>query len=198
MSRILIIGAGAAGLMAAIFAGRAGAHPMILEQNEKVGKKLYITGKGRCNCTNDCELEDFLREVPRNPRFLYSALHFFNPQDLMALLEVAGCPVIVQRGKRVFPASEKSSDVIRALTGLAQRAGAEIRLHQRVTGIIVEGQRVLGVSLANGTSLDADAVILAAGTGSPRYQEVRCHQNCCGEDFRPLICFWQSYRILYS
>ena len=87
MPEILIVGAGAAGLMAALFAGRAGARVTVLERNEKPGKKIYITGKGHCNCTNDCEREDFLREVPRNPRFLYSALSGFTPQDLMGLLE---------------------------------------------------------------------------------------------------------------
>ena len=115
MGRLIIVGAGAAGLMAAIHAGRAGCETLVLERNEKAGKKIYITGKGRCNCTHDCGVEDFLREVPQNPRFLYSALRFFGPRDLMNLLEQAGCPVTVQRGQRVFPSSEKASDVTRTL-----------------------------------------------------------------------------------
>ena len=104
MPDILVIGGGAAGMAAALFAAEAGASVLLLEKNEKLGKKVYITGKGRCNLTNDCGPDDFLAQVPRNPRFLYSALQFFSPQDMIALLENAGCPVQVQRGRRVFPA----------------------------------------------------------------------------------------------
>ena len=118
---ILVAGGGAAGMMAALFAARAGASVTLLERNEKLGKKIYITGKGRCNLTNDCSLEEFLRQVPRNPRFLYGALNRFGPQDMMALMEEAGCPVEVQRGQRVFPRSEKASDVIRALARLMEQ-----------------------------------------------------------------------------
>ncbi len=163
MSRIIIVGAGAAGLMAAIHAARAGAGVTVLEQNEKAGKKIYITGKGRCNCTHDCTIEDFLREVPRNPRFLYSALNFFSPQDLMALLSESGCPVTVQRGQRVFPASEKASDVTRTLLTCCRNAGAAIQLHQRVGKILTEEGRIAGVRLDSGETLPADAVILATG-----------------------------------
>ena len=140
MSRIIIVGAGAAGLMAAIHAARAGAGVTVLEQNEKAGKKIYITGKGRCNCTHDCTIEDFLREVPRNPRFLYSALNFFSPQDLMALLSESGCPLTCCRN-----------------------AGAAIQLHQRVGKILTEEGRIAGVRLDSGETLPADAVILATG-----------------------------------
>ena len=93
--RVIVVGGGAAGMMASIFAGKAGARVTLLERGEKLGKKVYITGKGRCNVTNDCTLDEFLREVARNPRFLYSALSFFSPQDMMQLLEDAGCPVAV-------------------------------------------------------------------------------------------------------
>ena len=163
MSRIIIVGAGAAGLMASVFAGRAGAEVILLDHNEKAGKKLYITGKGRCNCTNDCTPEDFMREVPRNARFLYSALSFFGPRDLMNLLESAGCPVEVQRGRRVFPSSEKASDVIRALTGLARDAGVRLLLDREVTGVLVENGHAVGVSLTDGSSLTGNAVLLATG-----------------------------------
>ncbi len=166
MSRIVIAGAGAAGLMAAIFAARAGAEVFIAEQNEKAGKKIYITGKGRCNCTNDCTPEDFLREVPRNPRFLFSALHFFSPQDLMRLLASAGCPVTVQRGRRVFPSSEKASDVIRALTELCRALGVRILLNRPVTGVAEADGRAAGLMLENGQVLPGDAVILATGGAS--------------------------------
>ena len=165
---ILIIGAGAAGLMAAIHAAGAGAEVTLLEHNEKPGKKIYLTGKGRCNATNDCTLDEFLREVPRNGRFLYSVLTAFTPQDLMALLEDNGCPVEVQRGRRVFPRSQHASDVTRTLVGLCQRRGVRLRLHQEVAEILTRedpegGKRVSGVRMASGLELPADAVILATG-----------------------------------
>lgn len=160
---ILVAGGGAAGMMAALFAARAGASVTLLERNEKLGKKIYITGKGRCNLTNDCSLEEFLRQVPRNPRFLYGALNRFGPQDMMALMEEAGCPVEVQRGQRVFPRSEKASDVIRALARLMEQAGVRVRLHSRIQSLIVQEGRAAGVVLENGERLKADAVILALG-----------------------------------
>ena len=160
---ILVAGGGAAGMMAALFAARAGASVTLLERNEKLGKKIYITGKGRCNLTNDCSLEEFLRQVPRNPRFLYGALNRFGPQDMMVLMEEAGCPVEVQRGQRVFPRSEKASDVIRALARLMEQAGVRVRLHSRIQSLIVQEGRAAGVVLENGEGLEADAVILALG-----------------------------------
>lgn len=160
---ILVAGGGAAGMMAALFAARAGASVTLLERNEKLGKKIYITGKGRCNLTNDCSLEEFLRQVPRNPRFLYGALNRFGPQDMMALMDEAGCPVEVQRGQRVFPRSEKASDVIRALARLMEQAGVRVRLHSRIQSLIVQEGRAAGVVLENGERLEADAVILALG-----------------------------------
>ena len=160
---ILVAGGGAAGMMAALFAARAGASVTLLERNEKLGKKIYITGKGRCNLTNDCSLEEFLRQVPRNPRFLYGALNRFGPQDMMTLMEEAGCPVEVQRGQRVFPRSEKASDVIRALARLMEQAGVRVRLHSRIQSLIVQEGRAAGVVLENGEGLEADAVILALG-----------------------------------
>lgn len=160
---ILVAGGGAAGMMAALFAARAGASVTLLERNEKLGKKIYITGKGRCNLTNDCSLGEFLRQVPRNPRFLYGALNRFGPQDMMALMEEAGCPVEVQRGQRVFPRSEKASDVIRALARLMEQAGVRVRLHSRIQSLIVREGRAAGVVLESGERLEADAVILALG-----------------------------------
>ena len=136
--RVIVIGGGAAGMMASIFAGKAGARVTLLERGEKLGKKVYITGKGRCNVTNDCTLDEFLHEVVRNPRFLYSALSFFSPQDMMQLLEDAGCPVVVQRGRRVFPATEKASDVTRTLARLMQQSGVEVRYGSRVQALMTE------------------------------------------------------------
>lgn len=163
MRKVIVIGGGAGGMMAAIYAARAGADVTLLERNEKLGKKVYITGKGRCNVTNDCTVDEFLKEVPRNPRFLYSALSFLNPQGVMELLEDAGCPVVTQRGRRVFPATEKSSDVIRAFGRMLQQEGVEIRLNTRVKGLWQQDGAVCGVTLMNGEQLSADAVILATG-----------------------------------
>ena len=163
MGKVIVIGGGAGGMMAAIFAAGAGAEVTLLERNEKLGKKIYITGKGRCNVTNDCTLDEFMGQTPCNPRFLYSALSAFTPQDMMALLEENGCPVTVQRGRRVFPASEKASDVTRTLTRLLQRRGVTVRLNSRVAAIDQEEGRVCGVTLEDGTSLRADAVVLATG-----------------------------------
>ena len=163
MTETLVIGGGAAGMMAAVYAARAGAKVTLLEKNEKLGKKVYITGKGRCNLTNDCDRDEFLAQVPRNPRFLYSALDFFSPRDMMALLEENGCPVTVQRGKRVFPASEKASDVTKALSGLLRNMNVRIRLNSDVRSLKTENGRITGVELAGGAVLPADAVILACG-----------------------------------
>ena len=164
MRSVLIIGAGAAGLMAAVFAAGAGAEVTVLERNEKPGKKIYLTGKGRCNVTNDCTMEDFLREVPQNPRFLYSALSFFSPEDMKNLLAENGCPTVTQRGRRVFPATEKASDVTRTLVRVAQQRGTRILLNQRVKRLLIgEAGRVTGVETEEGAQRAADAVILATG-----------------------------------
>ena len=181
MPEILIIGAGAAGLMAAVFASRSGASVTVAEHNEKPGKKIYLTGKGRCNVTNDCGLEDFLREVPRNPRFLYSALSFFSPQDMIALLEENGCPVEIQRGRRAYPRSMKASDVTKTLMEICRRQGVRFLMNREAAALRLEsgqesaecaaeqdgapasGRRVTGVEMRDGSFLPADRVILATG-----------------------------------
>lgn len=163
MADIIVIGGGAAGMMAAVFAARTGSRVTLLEHNEKLGKKIYITGKGRCNVTNNCDTDEFTRQVARNPRFLYSALSHFSPADMMELLEKAGCPVTVQRGRRVFPATEKASDVTRALSGLLRGSGVEILLNTEVRRILTSDGRVSGVELAGGACMRADAVIVATG-----------------------------------
>ena len=150
-------------MMAALYAAREGAPVTLLERNEKLGKKIYITGKGRCNVTNRCDREAFLSQVPRNPRFLYSALHVLDPEGLMALLENAGCPLVVERGNRVFPQSGKASDVTRALLGEIKRAGVTVRLGERVRELAVADGRISGLALESGETVRADAVILATG-----------------------------------
>ena len=163
MADVLVIGGGAAGMMAAIFAARAGGNVTLLEHNEKLGKKIYITGKGRCNLTNDCTQDEFLAQVSRNPRFLYSALSFFTPRDMMALLEENGCPVTVQRGRRVFPSTEKASDVTKALTGLMRKLDIHVRLNTGVRSLRTEEGSVAGAELKDGSFLAADSLILACG-----------------------------------
>ncbi len=163
MTEVIVIGGGAAGMMAALQCARMGGRVTLLEGNEKLGKKVYITGKGRCNLTNDCTLDEFMQQVAHNPRFLYSALNAFTPQDMMSLLEENGCPVVVQRGRRVFPATEKASDVTRTMTRLMQQAGVNIRLNTKVQDILVEDGRVQGVITRQGERLSAGQVILATG-----------------------------------
>ena len=162
--RVAVIGGGAAGMMAALFAAREGAGVTLLEKNEKLGKKVYITGKGRCNVTNACQdREEFLREVPRNPRFLYSALDLFMPEDMLALLKELGCETKIERGRRAFPVSDHASDVTRALERGLRRAGVEIRLNTPVRRVLVREGRARGVELADGTCLPADSVIVCTG-----------------------------------
>ena len=138
MSKIIVIGGGAAGMMSAILLGRKGHTVTLLEKNEKLGKKLFITGKGRCNFTNDCTRDEFLENVVTNPRFLYSALDVMNPQDVIALFESWGLATKVERGRRAFPASDHSYDVIDTLKKQLKAAGVKVMLHTCVTGLILE------------------------------------------------------------
>lgn len=163
MSEVLVIGGGAAGLMAAVSAAEAGARVTLLERNEKLGKKIYITGKGRCNVTNACGPDVFLKNVVQNPRFLYSALNAFPPVDLMSWLEAHGCPVEVERGDRVFPVSQKASDVTRAFERELRRLGVQVRLNARVNALCAENGHITGVKLQNGETLAAQAVIVCTG-----------------------------------
>ena len=163
MSRVIVIGGGAAGMMAAYAAASCGHSVVLLEQNEKLGKKLFITGKGRCNVTNACEREKLFENVVSNPKFLYSAFSGFDNGDLMELLRRAGCPLKVERGERVFPVSDHASDVTAALTRLLKERGVEVRLHVKVKEISAADGRVTGALLANGQYIRADAVVLATG-----------------------------------
>lgn len=157
---VIVIGGGAAGLMAAGTAASMGAKTLLLEKNEKPGKKLFITGKGRCNVTNAAPISDFMEQIPANNRFLYSAFSVFNNEDMRYFLHRAGVPTKVERGGRVFPESDKSSDVLRALSDYA---GASLRLKTKVTALIIENGIVCGVKTADGKRISAKAVIVATG-----------------------------------
>ncbi len=159
--RVIVIGGGAAGMAAAISASRAGAEVFLLERNADCGKKLRITGKGRCNVTNDCTLEEFLQNVPTNPRFLYSALSRFGTADTKSFFEDAGVKLKTERGRRVFPVSDRAEDIVRALTNTCKEEKVKI-VRGRATSLIIEDGCAAGV-VYEGGSLRADAVIVATG-----------------------------------
>ena len=162
-NRIIVIGGGAAGMMAAIYASRAGAEVVLLEKNEKLGKKVYITGKGRCNVTNASEREEFLRHVFRNPRFLYASLAELDNEGLMRLIESEGVPLKTERGNRVFPVSDHSSDIILALKRAMEKGNVDVRLNAGAESLLIEDGRIAGVKLETGESISANAVIVATG-----------------------------------
>ncbi len=164
MSRVVIIGGGAAGMMAGIAAAGAGHRVTIYEKNEKLGKKIYITGKGRCNITNACDTEELFQNVIHNPKFLYSSFYAFTNFDMMNFMEQNGCPVKTERGGRVFPVSDKSSDVIRVLSAKLRDLGVEVCLQEEVEKLIAEEGSIKGIVLKKGhRTVRADAVIVATG-----------------------------------
>ncbi len=163
MHKVIVIGGGPAGMTAAIFAARGGAEVTLLERNEKPGKKLFITGKGRCNLTNDCDTDAFFEKIPTNPRFLMSAVYAFTPQDVMRLFEDAGVPLKVERGQRVFPVSDKSGDIVRAMERMLISAGVRTLTGERASSLIIRDGAVLGVKCEGGSTHRADAVIIATG-----------------------------------
>ncbi len=165
-SRVVVAGGGAAGMMAAITAARAGADVLLLEPNEKVGRKLYITGKGRCNVTNNCGREELLSSIPRNGRFLYGAFSRFSPQDAMAFFEELGVPLKTERGNRVFPVSDRAADIVDALFFELRRRGVELR-RDRLTGLTAEDGRLSGATTEGGGRLSGfGALVLATGGAS--------------------------------
>ena len=160
MGHLIVVGAGAAGLMAAGAALEQGHTVTLLEHEEKPGKKILVTGKGRCNVTNDCDLETFLQNVRTNPRFLYSAFSAFDTAAAMALFEGLGVPLKVERGRRVFPVSDRAEDIRRARVRYA--AGAELRTEE-VTKLLLEEGRCVGVSCQSGRQYRGDWVLVATG-----------------------------------
>ena len=164
MGNVLVIGGGAAGMMAALAAARSGHRVRLYEKNEQLGKKLYITGKGRCNLTNACDTEDLFGNVVHNPKFLYSAFYSFTNLDMMDLMEKSGCPVKTERGGRVFPVSDRASDVTGALAGCLKKAGVDIFLKEEVLDLDIRDGRAAGIRLKKGgRPVEADAVIVATG-----------------------------------
>ncbi len=163
MSKVVVIGGGAAGMMAAYSAAMTGHNVILLEQNEKLGKKIYITGKGRCNFTNASDLGDIMNAVVSNPKFLYSAFYTFSNDAVMDFFASHGMPYKVERGNRVFPQSDHSSDVIKTLERALHEVDVEIHLHTKVAHLLYDNAKVTGVKLDNGKELFADSVIVATG-----------------------------------
>lgn len=163
MSKVIVIGGGAAGMFAAYFAAKNGHNVTLIEKNEKLGKKIYITGKGRCNLTNASDMDILFQNVVSNRKFLYSAFYACDNQKVMDFFEQQGMPIKIERGNRVFPVSDHSSDVIAALTKALRKEQVTILLNMAVKELVIEEEQVLGVVLANGKLLRADHVILATG-----------------------------------
>lgn len=163
MKNVIIVGGGAAGMMAAIQAARSGARVTLYEKNDRLGKKLFITGKGRCNLTNACDMEDLLKAVMKNYKFMYSSFQNFNNWEALGLFEELGVPTKIERGNRVFPATDHSSDIIRALENEMKRCGVQVMLQQPVKKILCHDGRVEGVVLESGIKAFSDRVIIATG-----------------------------------
>jgi predicted Rossmann fold flavoprotein len=161
---VVIIGAGAAGLFAAVTAAKRGLQVMLLDKNDRNGKKLAITGKGRCNVTNACPPEEILKNIPRNGRFLYSSVYGFTPEQVMAFFEENGCPLKIERGNRVFPVSDRSADIIAVLERQMKRYGVE-RRQERVCGLFVQEGRIAAVKTEKGL-ISAQQVLLCTGGAS--------------------------------
>ena len=158
---VAVVGGGAAGMMAAITAAESGACVYLFERNNRTGKKLRITGKGRCNVTNDCDLNTFLSNVPSNPRFLYAALSRFSTADTKDFFEGLGVPLKTERGNRVFPVSDRAGDIVEALNRKCRAVGVQT-VFRRVQSLAMENGAVCGVKTSDGV-IRADAVILCTG-----------------------------------
>ena len=156
-------------MMAAIAAAENGHQVILYEKNEKLGKKIFITGKGRCNVTNACDTEDFFASVMSNPKFLYSAVYGFDNHQTYAFFEAAGCPLKIERGDRVFPVSDHSSDVIKALQKKMERLGVTVVLNTEIKALLTETMsetsetRIIGIKPDSGKEEKADAVVVATG-----------------------------------
>lgn len=161
---LIVVGAGAAGLFAAVTAAENGLEVMIIERNNRIGKKLAITGKGRCNVTNASSPEEILKNIPRNSRFLFSSIYGFTPENTMAFFERNGCPLKVERGNRVFPVSDKSADIISVFSRLLKQHRIQV-VEARVTGLLHKNGKLIGVQTDHG-NYHASSVLLATGGAS--------------------------------
>lgn len=162
-SNIIIVGGGASGMFAAVTAAERGRSVLLLDANDRLGHKLSITGKGRCNVTNHCDPDTLMQNIPRNPRFLYSAFSRCTPEDVMAFFENAGVPLKTERGRRVFPQSDSAADIVQALKRRMEHENVRICMNSRVKKLLLSGERCIGVRLENGEEHTADAVLLATG-----------------------------------
>lgn len=163
MSKVIVIGGGPAGMMAAYAASCQGHAVTVLEQNEKLGKKLFITGKGRCNITNAGDMDNLFANVMSNRKFLYSAFYTFDNEQVLSFFENQGLRTKVERGNRVFPLSDHSSDVIAALSRALKPQNVDIRLHTKVQSLLIRDEAACGVVLSDGKTVEADDVIVATG-----------------------------------
>lgn len=166
MRRIAVIGGGPAGMMAAAEAAERSFAVTLLEKNEKLGKKLFITGKGRCNITNAAEIEDFFKNIPRNPKFLYSALYGFTNEDVMAMVKKQGVALKTERGGRVFPVSDKSSDILRAFSARVREAGVKVLLNTEVKSVSLDPSGDGFLISYHGSTHRFDGLVLATGGAS--------------------------------
>ncbi len=190
MSKVLVVGGGAAGMFAAVFAAYNGNEVHIFEKNEKLGKKLFITGKGRCNITNASDIETMFRSVVSNSKFLYSSFYGYTNQDVIDFFERIGVKTKLERGNRVFPTSDHSSDVIAGLTRELQNLGVEIHLHSEVSKILGK-DAFEAIILKNGTRVEGDACIVA--TGGLSYQTT----GSTGDGYRFAKTFGHQVTALY-
>lgn len=163
MSKVIIVGGGAAGMFAGMFAARNGNQVILFEKNERLGKKLFITGKGRCNITNAADMDELFASVTRNEKFLYSAFYGYTNTDTMEEFRSLGLDLKIERGNRVFPVSDHSSDVIKVLRKELEALGVEIRLNTMVKELVIAEGKVKGVLLEQGKRVEGDAVIVATG-----------------------------------
>lgn len=164
MSSVAVIGGGPAGMLAAAAAAKNGHAVTLFERNEKLGKKLYLTGKGRCNITNLAPMDEFMANIAKNPRFLYSAFNAFDNHDIVRLINSMGVPTKTERGNRVFPESDKSSDVIKALSSYAVKCGVNVVVNKRIAAIAKDGES--GKFALEGIGRTFDSVIIATGGAS--------------------------------
>jgi predicted Rossmann fold flavoprotein len=204
--KVIVIGGGASGMISAIMQKTLGHDVVLIEKNEKLGKKLYITGKGRCNLTNDCDVQEFLQNVVSNSKFMLSSINAFTPSDTMAFFEDLGLELKTERGNRVFPLSDKSSDVIKVLQNRLSTLGVDVHFNETALSLKVDGNRILGI-ITDKSEYFADKVIVATGgitypsTGSTgdgfnfaksvghtvtNLYPSLCGVNLKGEDYKPL------------